>query len=264
MLRTIEPPTTRPPAGQHGTQAVDRAVRLLIRVIEADTPQPFSALAEASGLPKSTTSRLLSTLNQHGLLQRDGDGAFRPGPVLARYADHGGTDELAAAAQSALERLGDRTGETVTVAVPTGGAVEQIAQVDSRYLLGATNWVGLRVPLHCSAPGKVFLAFGAVELPAGRLERRTPDTLTSRPALEQDLDRARARGYAVARDELESGLVAVAAPVGPPGGVPVAALCVSGPTVRLGTERIAEIGGLLAAEADRLLLALDHRRTAPG
>jgi IclR family transcriptional regulator, acetate operon repressor len=239
-------------AAQSGTQAVDRAAELLVRVIEADQPQAFTALVAASGLPKSTTSRLLSALERQGLLQRDRDGTFRPGTVLLRYASHTGTGDLIALTQPALQRLGDKTAETVNLAVPRGGAVEQIAQVDSRYLLGATNWVGLRVPLHCSALGKVFLAFGAAVLPPGRLERRTAKTITSRAQLDEELDRVRERGFAVACDELEPGLVAIAAPVHDHSAAVVAALSVSGPTVRLTDDRIDEIGPLLVSEAENV------------
>ena len=245
-------------AEQHGTQAVDRAAELLVRVVESAEPLAFTALVDASGLPKSTTSRLLAALERHGLLQRDRDGAFRPGAVLARYASHTGAADLIALAQPVLERLGDKTGETINLAVPSGGAVEQIAQVDSRYLLGATNWVGLRVPLHCSALGKVFLAFGAATLPDGRLERRTQHTITSRAVLADDLDAVRHNGYAVARDELEPGLIAVAAPVRDAGGAVVAAVSISGPSIRLTEDRVDEITTLLRTEAETLSSVLGH------
>ena len=245
-------------AAQLGTQAVDRAAELLVQVIESARPLAFTALVEASGLPKSTTSRLLAALERHGLLQRDRDGAFRPGAVLARYASHTGATDLIALAQPVLERLGDKTGETVNLAVPSGGAVEQIAQVDSRYLLGATNWVGLRVPLHCSALGKVFLAFHAATLPGGRLERRTQHTITSRAALTDELGAVRRNGFAVARDELEPGLNALAVPVRDAGGSVVAALSVSGPSVRLTDDRVDEIAALLCTEAETLSSVLGH------
>jgi DNA-binding IclR family transcriptional regulator len=245
--------------GQYGTQAVDRAAELLVRVVESDRPRAFTELVAASGLPKSTTSRLLAALERPGLLQRDRDGAFRPGPVLLRYASHTGTADLIAFAQPVLERLGDKTGETINLAVPGGGAVEQIAQVDSRYLLGATNWVGLRVPLHCSALGKVFLAYAAAALPAGRLERRTARTITSRVILDEELDRVRRDGFAVARDELEPGLTAVAAPVHDRGAAVIAALSVSGPSVRLTDERMDEVAALLVGEAGTLSSLLGHR-----
>lgn len=250
--------TARPgPAERRsGTQAIDRAAGLLVRVIEADEPLPFSRLHAESGLSKSTASRLLSALERHGLLGRDASGAFVPGPVLTRYASRSGLAELIAAAQPVLERLGEKTGETVNLAVPSGTEVEQVAQVDSRYLLGATNWVGLRVPLHCSALGKVFVAFGAAELPRGPLERRTPHTITDRTRLAAQFAEIRRTGYGVAVEELEPGLVAIAAPVRGRGGRVIAAISVSGPALRLDAGRIAEIGALLVSETDGLSAAL--------
>ena len=74
--------------------------------------------------------------------------------------------------------------------------VEQIAQVDSTYLIGGTNWVGMSVPLHCSALGKVLLAYGAAQPPVGPLERRTDKTITGEAALRADW---RASGRAATR-----------------------------------------------------------------
>lgn len=243
-----------------GTQAIDRAAGLLVRVVEADAPQTFGHLLAESGLPKSTASRLLSALERHGLLRRDGDGAFLPGPVLTRYAGRAGTADLVTAAQPVLDRLSEKTGETVNLAVLSGGRgggeVEQVAQVDSSYLLGATNWVGQRAPLHCSALGKVFVAFGAAKLPRGPLERRTPHTITDRTRLSAQFAEIRKVGYGVAIEELEPGLVAVAAPVRGRGGQLVAGITVSGPSFRLGQAQIAEIGALLVSEADAFSASL--------
>ena len=116
--------------------------------------------------------------------------------------------------------------------------VEQIAQVNSRYMIGGTNWVGLAVPLHCSALGKALLAFGAAPLPVGPLEARTPRTITTRAGLEAELAAVRERGYAVTDEELESGLVAVAAPVFAGGLTAIAAISVSAPASRLTADLI--------------------------
>ncbi len=244
---------------QTGTQAVERALALLVRVIESTEPQTFGGLVEHADLPKSTVSRLVGALERQGLLDREQTGAFRPGPVLTRFARRSSsTDDLLETAEPFLETLGRRTGETVNLAIPGAGAVEQIAQVDSRYVLGATNWVGLGVPFHCSALGKVFLAHDVAALPKGRLEQRTPRTLTTRDALADDLDLVRDRGYAVADEELEPGLVAIAAPVHSADGVVIAALSVSGPTIRLTPDRIAAVGALVQAQARAVSSALGY------
>ena len=217
-------------SNQNGTQAVDRAARLLTEVVHAADPMTFTGLSAATGLAKSTTSRLLLALERNGLVRRDDHGRFLPGEMFVSFAWRGGAEAgLVAVAQPFLERLGKATGETINLGVASDGMVEQIAQVDSTYLIGGTNWVGMSVPLHCSALGKVLLAYGAAQLPAGQLERRTDKTITGEAALRAELASVRARGYAVTDEELEPGLIAVAAPVHGFDGAVVAALSVSAP-----------------------------------
>jgi IclR family acetate operon transcriptional repressor len=255
-----------------GTQAVDRAAQLLIEVARHRAPVSFTELTAASGLAKSTTSRLLMALERNGLVRRDGAGRFSPGEVFVSYAWRGGAEaDLVSVAQPVLALLGEHTGETVNIGVPRdGGLVEQIAQVDSRYLIGGTNWVGLTVPLHCAALGKVLLAFGAAELPRGRLDKRTDRTITSRTALAAELAAVRERGYAITTEELEPGLVAVAAPVFvggtlaatagavAGGATAVAALSVSGPASRLGSGQLPAAAEACMAGARSLSALLGH------
>jgi DNA-binding IclR family transcriptional regulator len=246
-----------------GTQAVDRAARLVTEVVHAPGSVTFTELAAATGLAKSTTSRLLLALERGGLIRRDDDGRFRPGEVFVRYAWQGGAEAgLIEVARPFLDEVGELTGETVNLGVARDGLVEQIAQVDSRYLIGGTNWLGRPVPLHCAALGKVLLAYGVAQLPPGRLEARTARTITSRAALEEDLCEVRRRGYAVTDEELEPGLVAVAAPVLRDGAVVVAALSVSAPASRLTRARIATAAAQCAEQAAALSAVLGHRPDA--
>jgi DNA-binding IclR family transcriptional regulator len=107
----------------------------------------------------------------------------------------------------------------------------------------------VRTPPHCSADGKVLLAFGALALPGGELAARTARTVRDREVLRGELERARERGFAVARGELEEGLHGIAAPVWR-AEVCVAALCLSGPEYRLRGSFEDELAGplLLASE----------------
>ncbi len=158
-----------PMSNPNGTQAVDRAARLLSEVVHAADPVTFTELAEVTGLAKSTTSRLLLALERNHLVRRDDHGRFLPGEMFVSFAWRGGADtSLVAVAQPFLDRLGKATGETVNLGVAAGNAVEQIAQVDCAYLIGGTNWIGRPVPLHASGLGKVLLAYGAAKLPARR------------------------------------------------------------------------------------------------
>jgi IclR family transcriptional regulator, acetate operon repressor len=245
-----------------GTQAVDRAAQLLVQVARHRHPVSFAELTAASGLAKSTTSRLLTALERNGLVRRDRAGRFSPGEVFVSYAWRGGAEaDLVSVAQPVLAQLGDRTGETVNLGVPRdAGLVEQIAQVDSRYLIGGTNWVGLTVPLHCAALGKVLLAYGAAQLPRGRLEQRTARTIISRTALASELAAVRERGYAITIEELEPGLVAVAAPVFSAGAAVVGALSVSGPSSRLAGRTLTEAAECCITAAAALSALLGHER----
>ena len=218
-----------------GTQAIDRAAELLVRVVEAHRPMGVGELAEGTGLPKSTTSRLVGALERRGLIQRAGDRRVVPGPVLLRFAHRDTGASLVELATPSLRRLSELSGETINLGVPTPLGVEHLAQEDSRHFVGGTNWVGRRVPYDTTANGKVLRAFSTLEA-----------------------SEIRARGYAVAIDELEVGLSALAAPVLGPDGVAIAALSISGPTIRLTHERIAELAPALLEQARLVSQRLGH------
>jgi IclR family transcriptional regulator, acetate operon repressor len=242
-----------------GTQSIDRAAQLLVQVVESDRPTSVGELAQTTGLPKSTTSRLVGALERQGLLQRDtARASVRPGPVLVRFAQRGlDESDLVGVSAASLDRLASLTGETVNLAVATPFGVEQIDQRDSRHFLGSTNWVGRRVPYHCSAVGKVFLASGAGVLPGGRLERLTPQTIVDRRLLARELEAVRGQGYATAVGELEEGLWAVAAGVAGAAGIQ-AAISVSGPTIRLRDGLLDEVGAAVVEEASALSARLGN------
>ncbi|MFM7597715.1 MAG: IclR family transcriptional regulator [Actinomycetota bacterium] len=245
-----------------GTQAVDRAAQLLVAVLESAAPVASAELVAATGLPKSTVSRLLSSLERSGLIQRTSEGAVIAGPRITDYAlSVRPEDTLVRLAQPSLDRLSHLTGETVNLAIPLGGEVRQIAQVDAVYLLGAVNWLDRPVPFHCSALGRVFLAHGH-PIPAGRLPRLTDRTITSRAQLQRALDRVAQLGYAVVDCELEPGLVAVAAPIRSADGSVNAAVSVSGPSVRLTPDALPSVGALVVEAADSISRALRQGRSS--
>ena len=239
-----------------GTQAVDRAATLLVAILESSDALSFGDLQASSGLAKSTLSRLLSSLERHGLVMRSEDGAMRPGAAITRYAHSDRPyDALIDLTRPYLQHLSEVTGETINLAILVGDEVEQIAQVDCRFLIGNVNWVGQRLPTHCTALGKVFLASGA-PLPNGPLARRTARPLTTPGRLAADVKEAARRGWALADSELEPGLVAIAAPVRSSDGSVVAALSITGPSTRLTPARIREFARLLVADCTEISTAL--------
>ena len=241
-----------------GTQSIDRAAQVLVHVLETEEPPTVGGLSTRLGLPKSTASRVVGALERQGLIRRDGGGGqLVPGAVLQRYARREtGDAELVERASEALDRLAQASGETINVGVPSLGAVQLLGQRDSRHFLGSPNWVGRRVPAHGSALGKVFYAYGVLPVPSGPLESLAPHTAPTVDEL--GLDEVLAKGYAVAVEELEPGLWAVASAVRDGSGAVVAALSVSGPTVRLRRGLLARLGRLLVAEGRSLSAQLGY------
>ena len=125
-------------------------------------------------------------------------------------------------------------------------------------MIGAMNWVGIDVPPHCSALGKVMYAYGALPLPKRDLEKRTEATITDPAAFKAELDLVRERGFAVTRGELEEGLDGIATPVFGADGHVMAALGVSGPAFRI-EDSLTSIGDLLVAESQQLTRLLARR-----
>ncbi|MFC4785808.1 IclR family transcriptional regulator [Nocardioides sp. MAHUQ-72] len=247
-----------------GTQAVDRAALLVSTVVRADEPLTFAELQEECGLAKSTTSRMLSALERTGLLERNETGSYVAGRLFWLYAArHDPWEELVRLAHPVLDEIGEATHETVHLSVVRGDRVVQVAQVDSRYMLGTRDWTEVDVPVHCSALGKVFLAFGALPIPAGPLDRLTGATLCDPDDLRRDGERTRRRGWAVTTDELEVGLSGVAVPVHGHRGELVAALGVSGPTPRM-EGRLTELGQQLLDHAAQLSTLLRGRTRKEG
>jgi IclR family transcriptional regulator, acetate operon repressor len=200
----------------------------------------------------------VAILERHGLVALT-SGEVRPGPRLLRFARSGhDRRDLVALAEPPMRRLADESGETVNLMVAAARGAEALSQVDGRHVLGVSSWIGREVPDHCSAAGKLFLAFGTSRLPAGPLERRTPATIVDRDRLESELQTARTQGFATIVDELETGLAAVAAPIRDADGAVVAALSVAGPTVRLTEHRLALLGRVAIEQAHAVSTQLGY------
>jgi IclR family acetate operon transcriptional repressor len=251
--------TDRSPSAAAGPQAVDQLAQALALVLER-APRTLTELADAVGLPAVDLKPLLDACERHGLLAWDVHRVgLRPGPAALRFARSGvGRADLVELAQPSMLRLAQESGETATLIIPLPAGTEAIAQIDGSHLLGATNWLGRQLGVHCTAAGKVFLAFGAAELPDGELAQLTPDTVTDRQALLSELEEVRQRGYATIVDELEPGLSAVAAAVRDRGGAVVAALSASGASLRLVPQRLRLLGRVTLEQAHEISTRLGH------
>src|SRR2546421_11076275 len=125
MSQELKPQARNEHAGmsnQNGTQAVDRAARLLAEVVHSSDPMTFTALAAATGLAKSTTSRLLLALERNGLVRRDEAGRVQPGEGFVRFAWRGGAEAgLTDVAQPYLNRPGEATGGAANLGAERDG-----------------------------------------------------------------------------------------------------------------------------------------------
>ena len=233
---------------------MDRGAELLVRVLESEEPVALTDIASASGIPKSTASRLVSALERQGLVEQDGErGRLRPGPAILRVAERSLLERsVVELARTPMDVLSECSGETINLALPSRNGVEHVAQVDSEHFLGAGQWLGRSADYHVTAAGKIFMAFGRATLPARPLEKLTEHTTVDPSRVRAELAQVRADDFAEAIDELEIGLAAIAAPVRGAAGEVVAALSISGPTVRMTPERIAELRPTLVEEARTL------------
>jgi DNA-binding IclR family transcriptional regulator len=231
--------------------AAERAARILALVLERG-PRTLTEIAEAADMTALEAAPLVRALELHGLIAWDAQHTgLRPGVAALRFARSGvGRDDIVELAQPSMRRLADESGETINLFMLTpGGTAEAIAQIDGRHLLGATNWIGRELPLHCTAAGKAFMAFGAAGVPSGALERRTDRTIVTPERLARELEAVRDQGYALIVDELEDGLSAVAAPLREHGGQVVGALTVSGASLRLAPHRLRLLGRVTLEQA---------------
>jgi IclR family acetate operon transcriptional repressor len=234
-------------------QSIDRAVKLLEAVAAAPEPETAPALADATGLNRSTAWRILATLEHHGLVERDPEtNRYRLGFAVLRLAAAGGHEPLVRLAHPLLRRLADDTGETVNLAVARRLELVYADQVQARHVM-APNWLGHTVPLHATSTGKAFLAAlpeHELEHLAG-LERFTDTTITDADALRDELAAVRERGFAVSHGELEPALWGVSAAALDASGRPAAVLSVWGVESRV-RERLDALGALTAAAAGEL------------
>lgn len=241
-----------------GTAALAKGLTLLDLVADAPDPMRFADLQRLSGLPKPTFARILRTLVGFGLVAQDeARGTYVLGRRFLELSHKVWESfDLASAAQPELERLAQELGETVALCRLDGAVVQYLEQRSGDGLAVHVE-SGRRVPLHCTAAGKVLLAFqepgvGRDLLGQLRLDRFTGRTLTSLEALQADLTLIRARGYAVSYEEHLAGVNSVAAAIPGRDGTPIGALVALGPASRLDEASIHPAGRELIAAARRI------------
>jgi DNA-binding IclR family transcriptional regulator len=254
-------PAAGPVRESTGTvQSVDRAVTIL-ELLASHGEGGVTELAGHLGVHKSTAFRLVAALERRGLVEQvNGRGKYRLGTAILRLAGASTSRlDLVQESRAVTKSLAQRTGETVNVAVLSDGAALYVDQVAGSSALQPHNWVGQRIPLHATSNGKVLLsalepADVAREVPT--LSVYTPSTIARHDVLLRELDEVRGRGYAMAVDELEIGLSAVAAPIRNSHAEVVASMSVSGPTFRMGARRLLQLADAVVKAAQEVSIRM--------
>jgi IclR family acetate operon transcriptional repressor len=254
--------------------SVMKAVAILDCLAGAQEELGIRDLAQRVGLPKSTTFRLVQTLERARLLSQDGrtqryslgERTLEFGMAYLRRAD------VRTVSLPVMRRLREATGETVGLSVRTGFTRTYIEQLESPHQLRTQVELGRPFPLHLGAPGKLLLAYmGDDEIVAvlDQVERSSPPGAASQPTSRQEvlerLAEIRRRGHSLAFGETIEGLTTIAAPIRNVEGSVVAALSVSGPTSRF-SEPAREQARTLLIDAARQIsqhLGFDPGRRPP-
>ncbi|MES2100779.1 MAG: IclR family transcriptional regulator [Pseudomonadota bacterium] len=237
--------------------SAERSLRLLSLLANEGRALSLADLAARLALPKGTAHRICTQLLAGGFLARDVDErAFIVGPALRRLAfdtlNHGVVRGLR---HEVLAELVAKVGETCNFTTLDGAQVLYLDRVEAQWPLRLTLDVGSRVPLHCTASGKLFLAQMPraardaliAQLPLPKLTR---NTIASAPALRVECERIAEQGYSCDREEYIAGLIAVAVPVQGADGVGRSAIAVHAPVVRMTLAgAVAQLAALQAAAA---------------
>lgn len=223
----------------------ERGLAVIQAFDQGGSSMSVSEINEKTGIPRASVTRCLYTLQEMGFVSQSRDKRFCLTPkILMLGFDAFAAVPLPRAAQSVLNHLAELTGESCVLLVPDRGEMLCLAQANGRFLHQSHTTTGTRVPMTCTASGRVILS----ELdPAARdalldapLQRRTPHTVVNRQALRKLLQTIRMQGYAWCNQEFELGLCTLSVPIRDGGGETHAALCLHVPTCRMAGEQQAQ------------------------
>ncbi|MDH5538722.1 MAG: IclR family transcriptional regulator [Rhizobacter sp.] len=239
--------------------SAERSLRLLAHLADEGRALSLAELGEALALPKATVHRICALLLETGFVARDvNERDFVVGPALRKLAldtlNHG---TVRGQRHEVLSELVAQIGETCNFTTLDGAGVLYLDRVEAPWPWRLTLEVGVHVPLHCTASGKLFLAL----MPKARREaligqltltRMTDNTITRADALRAECAAIAEQGHSFDREEFIDALVAVAVPVRDTAGEVRAALAVHAPTSRMTLEQVRQRLPALHAAAARM------------
>ncbi len=237
-----------------------RLFALLELIAQKDQLFSLQSLVEETGLPKPTLHRMLQQLESAGILQRDGDGRhYSTGVRLRKLAEDLLLNNTVHGARHAvLRQLVEEVGESCNITALSGCEVLYLDRVETPAPLRFYLHPGSRVPAHCSASGKLFLAQMSPSQRRRLLEdvpltQYTPRTLVTFDALEAEIERVKRDGYALDAEEFLPGLFCIAVLVpAPNGGKSNTAIAVQAPVMRLTHDKAIQLLPAIQRAASRL------------
>ena len=255
---------------QQHVESVLRAIRLLECFQRGEPALTLPELVRRGGYSKTTTYRLLTTLEEAGWLERAPGGAFRLtirpfqiGSILLESLD------LRHEAPPVMRRLSLAVGQTAYLTIPAGTHAVCIERIDRGSGVRIMDLeVGGSQPLHLGAAPRALLAFNEDDLLPGLLqgglERRTPNSLASEDALRHDLAETRRRGYSISDSDATTGVAAIGAPVFHVGERAIGAISIGGLSEQMMPPRPPHISALLQAAGEVSTRLGSRRATASG
>lgn len=230
-------------------RSVQRAIDVLRCFNESKTELTLTDISNETGLAKSTTTRLLATLEGNKFVERDAStGRYRLGRELYFLGHAAGRSiELREVAKETMIRLRDQIKETINLYVREGEHRVCIQQYESLQSVKHMVQIGQKLPLTVGASGKVLLAYQPKKLVDDVMEKQV--MVKSKVELLSELSQIAAEKYAESIEEREKGTSAAAAPVFDIHGEVIAALSISGPASRFNPREVPDLKTILVASA---------------
>ena len=255
-------------AAMGGSAVVGRALTVIETIATGAQPLALPEICALTHLPKATAHRLCQQLEGIGYIMREPGGRrYAAGPRLVRMGFDLMRSAITAERHGILSALVEQLGETCNFTTLAGHEVLYLDRVEARWPLRLHFDMGSRVPIHCTASGKVLLAaMKPTErrriLDAAGLTPYTPHTITARDRFDAELDRIAKQGYGLDREEFLLGMAAIAVPVHAADGTVLAAVACHGPSVRFKIEQAVACLPQLKNAARRLSDTLAERTLA--
>ncbi|MBL1376491.1 IclR family transcriptional regulator [Zobellella iuensis] len=241
-----------------------RAFALIEEVLKEDRATTAAELCQRLDVPKPTVHRIIGQLEQEGLLQKEPDGRhLSPGPRLRKMAlGVLSQRSVGAPRRAVLQQLADELGETCNLTLLDGHELVYFERVETNWPVRIQLHPGSRMPLHCTASGKLFLAmmplYRRKALLSGlALTPHTRHTITDREQLEHELDKIAENTLSTDNEELIEGMVAIAVPVYDQVGQVRATLAVHAPTIRKPLSSLLEWAPTLRRAAVQMEKVID-------